>query len=75
MPQYICKSPIKKDRKRYEPGELIELTLEQAQAMPNAVEPYFHTEPEPMQVVAAVPELQPKGLRTKAKKGGKSKTG
>jgi len=73
MPQYICKSPIKKDRKRYEPGEMIELTLEQAQAMPNAVEPYFHTEPEPEPFIKSSPEPIEKPQPTK--KGGRGKPG
>jgi hypothetical protein len=61
MPKYICRHHIKKDGRRYEPGEEIELTMEEAQAMPDAVELLMHSE--------AVPEPEPPPQGMKKKKG------
>jgi len=39
MPTYIVKSPIRHDGEDYAPGEQIDLSAKQAQAMPWAVAP------------------------------------
>lgn len=38
MPKYKCKERIKKDDRIYEPGDSIELTIEQAQSIPQVLE-------------------------------------
>lgn len=48
MPKYKCTSNIKHGEgdtvKEYSPGDVIELTFEQAQMIPNSIEPYMHSE-------------------------------
>lgn len=39
MPKYLVKSPLRHDGQDYEPGETVDLTKKQAEAMPATVEP------------------------------------
>ena len=60
MPKYRVISPLGCDGRNYEPGDVIELKAEQAEAMPWAVEPL----PEPKVAPAPpAPEEKPKGKK------------
>ena len=63
MPYYLVKSPVSKDGKSYAPGDQIELTEKQADAMPWAVAEIIGKKETPIQPPAPAPEEElPKAL-------------